>query len=162
MLRPQVKLRSRSGMSVNSENPYLSVGELAKRGGVTVSAIHFYESKGLLRSHRNSANQRRFHRQELRLLSYIKVAQTIGLSLSEIKEAFSAIENKDSPKPSDWKKLGKSWDKLLTEKLRLIEKMKTQLGFCIGCGCLSLKDCPLRNPDDYLAKEGAGPRLLLP
>ncbi|MAE59426.1 MAG: redox-sensitive transcriptional activator SoxR [Halobacteriovorax sp.] len=148
-------------MELDPNKEYLSVGELSARSGVSVSAIHFYESKGLLRSHRNKGNQRRFHRRELRLLSYIKVGQTLGISLAEIKDAFSVIENKKEIKVSDWKKLGKRWEKILTEKQNLIEKMKSQLGFCIGCGCLSLKDCPLRNPDDFMGKEGQGPRILL-
>ena len=147
---------------MDSEKEYLSVGEISKRSGVTVSAIHFYETKGLLRSHRNKGNQRRFHRRELRVLSYIKVAQTIGLSLEEIKQAFKAIEKKERPSESDWKKLGKVWDTVLTEKLILIKKVKSQLGQCIGCGCLSLKDCPLRNPEDELSKKGSGPLLLIP
>ncbi len=147
---------------MDSEKEYLSVGEISKRSGVAVSAIHFYETKGLLRSHRNKGNQRRFHRRELRVLSYIKVAQTIGLSLEEIKQAFKAIEKKERPSESDWKKLGKAWDTVLTEKLILIKKVKSQLGQCIGCGCLSLKDCPLRNPEDELSKKGSGPLLLIP
>ncbi|MFG1504516.1 redox-sensitive transcriptional activator SoxR [Halobacteriovorax sp. RZ-3] len=142
-------------------NEYLSVGELSKRSGVSISAIHFYESKNLLRCHRNKGNQRRFHRRELRILSYLKVAQRIGLSLEEIREAFKSIENKEHLTASDWKKLGRSWQKVLDERLQLIERTKSQLGYCIGCGCLSLKDCPLRNPDDELGQEGTGPRLLM-
>lgn len=140
---------------------FLTVGELAKRSGIAVSAVHFYESKGLLKSYRNSGNQRRFHRRELRILSYIKVAQKIGLSLSEIKEAFKDIEDKEIPTINDWKRLGKRWDKILTQKLELIQRVKSQLGLCIGCGCLSLQDCPLRNPNDELGEQGTGPRLLI-
>ncbi len=146
-------------MKIDSEKEYLSVGEVSKRSGVTISAIHFYEAKGLLRSYRNQGNQRRFHRRELRVLSYIKVAQTIGLSLEEIKEAFKAIDKK-RPNEADWRKLGKSWDEVLSKKLELIVRMKSQLGQCIGCGCLSLKDCPLRNPNDELSNKGSGPLLL--
>ena len=142
-------------------NEYLSVGELSKRSGVSISAIHFYESKSLLRCHRNKGNQRRFHRRELRVLSYLKVAQKIGLSLEEIKEAFRSIENKKELTLADWKKLGRSWEKVLSERLKLIENMKSQLGLCIGCGCLSLKDCPLRNPGDELSLKGPGPILLI-
>ena len=144
-----------------NEKEYLSVGEVAQRSGLSVSALHFYESKGLLRSHRNSGNQRRFHRRELRILGYIKVAQRIGLTLVEIKKAFKDIENKDDVTVKDWIKLGKRWDKLLDDRLSLIQRMKSQLSACIGCGCLSLKDCPLRNPDDELFAEGPGPRLVL-
>ncbi|ATH06807.1 redox-sensitive transcriptional activator SoxR [Halobacteriovorax marinus] len=146
---------------IKQEKEILSVGELSERSGVTISAIHFYESKGLLRSTRSSGNQRRFHRRELRVLGYIKVAQKIGLSLEEIKYAFKSIVNKERPTVNDWKKLGKSWDEVLSKRMELIIKMKSQLGYCIGCGCLSLKDCPLRNEGDFLAAEGSGPRLLL-
>lgn len=145
---------------MNKDNDYLSVGEISKRSGVAVSALHFYESKGLIRTSRNSANQRRIHRRELRIISYIKVAQKIGLTLEEIKDAFKAIENKKKLTAADWKKLGRSWDKVLTERLELIQRMKSQLNLCIGCGCLSLKDCPLRNPEDKLSKKGSGPHLL--
>ncbi|EQC51840.1 redox-sensitive transcriptional activator SoxR [Bacteriovorax sp. DB6_IX] len=124
---------------MNSEKEYLSVGEVSKRSGIAVSALHFYETKGLLRTVRNAGNQRRIHRRELRLLSYIKVAQKIGLTLEEIKEAFSSIENKEHLTAKEWKKLGQSWDRVLTERLELIQRMKSQLSLCIGCGCLSLK-----------------------
>lgn len=145
---------------MNAEKEFLSVGEVSKRSGIAVSALHFYESKGLIRTTRNAGNQRRIHRRELRILSYIKVAQKIGLSLEEIKEAFKAIENKEHLTIRDWKKLGKSWDNLLSERIALIERMKSQLGLCIGCGCLSLKDCPLRNPNDQLGEKGSGAQLL--
>lgn len=148
-------------MAAFNDKEILSVGELSARSGVAISAIHFYESKGLLRSHRNKANQRQFHRRELRFLSYIKVAQMIGLTLDEIKDAFKAIENKDEIRGNDWIKLAKSWDDVLAKKLELIQRMKAQLGLCIGCGCLSLKDCPLRNPNDELYQQGVGPRLLI-
>lgn len=146
-------------MEIDKE--FLSVGEISKRSGIAVSALHFYESKGLLRASRNKGNQRRFHRRELRILGYIKVAQKIGLSINEIKEAFKTIENKDNLTQSDWKKLGKSWEKVLTQRLELIQRMKSQLGLCIGCGCLSLMDCPLRNPNDDLGNDGPGPRILI-
>ncbi|AYF44198.1 MerR family transcriptional regulator [Halobacteriovorax sp. BALOs_7] len=146
---------------MHKEKEYLSVGEMAKRSGVAVSAIHFYESKGLIRSHRNSGNQRRFHRNELRVLSYVKVAQKIGLSLEEIKDAFKSIVNKERPTLNDWKKLGENWDRILTERIELIQRVKSQLGLCIGCGCLSLQDCPLRNPNDKLGEKGPGPQILL-
>lgn len=146
---------------IDYEKEYLSVGEIAKRSGLAISALHFYEEKGLIRAIRNAGNQRRYHRRELRIISYIKVAQKIGLSLEEIKEAFKDISNKESLTIKDWKKLGKRWNKVLTERITLIQRMQSQLNLCIGCGCLSLKDCPLRNPKDKLAKLGSGPRLLL-
>ena len=143
------------------EKEFLSVGEIAKRSGVAISTIHFYESKGLIRCHRNAGNQRRFHRRELRVISYIKVAQTIGLSLAEIQEAFRSLVGKDKLEESDWKCLASDWNQVLERKLNLIEKMRAQLSLCIGCGCLSLKDCPLRNPNDIESLKGGGPRFLM-
>lgn len=145
---------------IDSEKKFFTVGEISKRSGVAISALHFYESKGLLRTTRNAANQRMIHRRELRILSYIKVSQKIGLSLDEISEVFKSIKDKDTLKASDWDKLAKNLDKVLNERLELIQRMKNQLQLCIGCGCLSLKDCPLRNPEDKLAEKGSGAHLL--
>ncbi len=142
------------------EKTFLTVGEISKRSGIAISALHFYESKGLLRTTRNAANQRLIHRRELRILSYIKVSQKIGLTLDEIGEVFKSIKDKEELKASDWNKLAKSLDRVLTERLELIQRMKNQLQLCIGCGCLSLQDCPLRNPEDKLAKKGSGAHLL--
>jgi MerR family transcriptional regulator, redox-sensitive transcriptional activator SoxR len=142
------------------EKEFLSVGEIAERSGLRVSAIHFYESKGFIKSHRNKGNQRRFHRKTLRTLGFLKVAQTVGLSLEEIQNALGKVMS-DDISPKDFQKIGKIWEETLNAKIQLLEKMKSQLGQCIGCGCLSLKDCPLRNPDDVLSLEGTGPRLLI-
>lgn len=146
---------------MNIEKEYLSVGEIARRSGVAVSAIHFYEMKKLLRSTRNAGNQRQFHRRELRILGYIKVGQKIGLTLEEIQSAFKSIENKKHITVNDWKKIGNNWNLILKNRIQLMQKMQSQLGLCIGCGCLSLTDCPLRNPNDNLYALGTGPRLLL-
>jgi MerR family redox-sensitive transcriptional activator SoxR len=138
----------------------LSVGELARRSGVAISAIHFYESKGLIHSHRNSGNQRRFSRGMLRILAYIKVAQRLGFSLEEIKAAFRDLPQDRSPSPEDWQKMSRDWEQALTDRIDLLLRMKEQLNLCIGCGCLSLYQCPLRNPNDELGKQGSGPHLL--
>ncbi len=139
---------------------FISVGELATRSGVAISAIHFYESKGLIMSFRNSGNQRRYPRGVLRLVSIIKVAQRLGFSLEQIKENFSSFPTDHPPTSTDWSKLAKNWEKHLNDQIQLLMSLKSQLNSCIGCGCLSLKDCPLRNPKDKLAKKGPGAHFL--
>lgn len=138
----------------------LTVGELSRRSGVAVSAIHFYESKGLLHSVRNAGNQRRFSRRELRILALIKVAQRLGFSLEEIKDTFRDLPQKRTPTKADWQKISRAWKSALQARIDLAMSMRDQLNLCIGCGCLSLKDCPLRNPDDELGSRGPGPHLL--
>jgi MerR family redox-sensitive transcriptional activator SoxR len=139
---------------------FLTVGEVAARSGVAVSTIHFYESKGLIGSTRNAGNQRRFERAELRRIAIIKVAQRAGISLSEIRDAFSGLPTNRAISAKDWARLSKRWKKDLEERIGRLEELRDQLSDCIGCGCLSLDSCPLRNPMDVLAEEGPGPRLL--
>lgn len=140
----------------------LSVGEIAKRTGVAVSALHFYETKGLIRSWRNAGNQRRYARDVLRRVSIIKVAQRLGISLAKIQEAFQCLPEDRIATVEDWRKLSASWRAELEEWIARITRLRDQLDACIGCGCLSLADCPLRNGGDRLAAEGSGPRLLAP
>lgn len=147
--------------SRNSENELLAIGEVSTRSGIAVSAIHFYESKGLIRSTRNQRNQRLFSRRELRVLALIKVAQDLGFTLEEIGAAFSGIPSDRSPTKKDWQKVSRALDQALEEKIKLATRIRNQLNLCIGCGCLSLNDCPLRNPDDQLGKLGPGPHLLM-
>jgi len=139
----------------------LSVGEVAKRSGVPISTIHFYERKKLINSRRNDGNQRRYSRDVLRFVSIIKVAQRAGIPLEEIKQALAALPNGRTPTRQDWQHLTQSWSNMLQERIHALTQLRDQFQSCIGCGCLSLLDCPLRNPDDALGKEGAGPRLLL-
>ncbi|HEY1084398.1 MAG TPA: redox-sensitive transcriptional activator SoxR [Prosthecobacter sp.] len=143
-----------------NEEELLTVGELSRRSGVAVSAIHFYESKNLVRSIRDERNQRRFSRRELRTLGLIKVAQRLGFSLEEIKAAFRDLPKDGTLSKAAWQKVSRAWEKTLDEKIQLATRMRNQLNLCIGCGCLSLRDCPLRNPDDSLGQQGPGPRLL--
>lgn len=138
----------------------LTVGEMSRRSGVAVSAIHFYESKNLIRSVRDWRNQRRFSRRELRILALIKVAQRLGFTLEEIKTAFRDLPAKRVPTKSDWQKISRAWEAAIQGKIELATRMRNQLNLCIGCGCLSLLDCPLRNPNDELAQAGPGARLL--
>ncbi len=139
---------------------YLSVGEVAKRSGLAVSAIHFYERKGLIRSIRTDGNQRRFHRDVLRRVSIIKVAQRTGIPLAEIGDALASLPHSKAPNSKDWEKLSSRWRDDLDARIEQLTLLRNQLGKCIGCGCLSMDDCPLRNPADQLAVEGAGARLL--
>ena len=140
----------------------LSVGEVAGRSGLAVSAIHFYESKGLLSSWRNSANQRRYPREALRRVSIIKVAQRLGIPLASIKDALDSLPKGRTPTDQDWRKLSARWHDELHERITRLTRLRDQLSGCIGCGCLSMKECPLRNPFDELGEEGPGPRLLAP
>ena len=121
----------------------LTPGEVAKRSGVAVSALHFYESKGLISSIRNSGNQRRYKRDVLRYVAIIKIAQRIGIPLATIREAFGVLPEGHTLSAKEWKQLSSQWRE-----------------GCIGCGCLSRSDCPLRNPGDRLGEEGTGARLL--
>ncbi|ASY63173.1 Redox-sensitive transcriptional activator SoxR [Sinorhizobium sojae CCBAU 05684] len=138
----------------------LTVGEVAERSGVAVSTLHFYETKGLIRSNRSRGNQRRYPRGVLRRVAVIKVAQRTGIPLSEIQSALSVLPEDRPLTVEDWGRLSKTWRQQLDERIAKLTALRDQLTGCIGCGCLSMRDCPLRNPYDVLGSEGAGPRLI--
>ena len=138
----------------------LSVGEVAKRSGVAVSTLHFYETKGLIFSLRTEGNQRRYPRGILRRVAVIKVAQRTGIPLASIQAALSRLPDGRAPTAEDWAALSGAWRTELDARIRRLTQLRDQMDDCIGCGCLSLKACPLRNPHDSLAAQGAGPRLL--
>lgn len=140
----------------------LSVGEVAARSGVAVSALHFYESKGLIRSWRTAGNQRRYPRDVLRRVAIIKVAQRIGIPLASIRQALMALPKGRTPTAQDWNRLSARWKADLDDRIDKLTKLRDQLNDCIGCGCLSIKVCRLRNPWDALSEQGPGPRLLDP
>ena len=140
----------------------LTVGEVALRSGVAVSTLHFYEAQGLISSWRNSGNQRRYAREVLRRVAVIKVAQRTGIPLSEIREALAVLPEKRTPTSEDWKQLSARWRSQLNDRIARLTRLRDQLDGCIGCGCLSVDTCPLRNPWDRLGADGAGPRLLDP
>lgn len=140
----------------------LTVGEVAARSGVAVSTLHFYEEKGLICSSRNAGNQRRYPREVLRRIAVIRVAQRTGISLASIRDALKALPNGRTPTPEDWRNLSDRWRSELDDRIARLTRLRDQLNGCIGCGCLSLGACPLRNPWDRLAEEGPGPRLLDP
>ena len=139
----------------------LAVGAVAERAGIAVSAIRFYEDKGLISSTRTDGGQRRFRRDVLRRLAFIQVAQRVGLSLEEIRRALATLPAKAGPSGKEWKRLSSSWRPLLDERIRLLESLRDELDSCIGCGCLSLGHCQLRNPQDRARNFGSGPRYLL-
>jgi MerR family transcriptional regulator, redox-sensitive transcriptional activator SoxR len=138
----------------------LSVGEAAKRSGVAVSTLHFDESKGLIRSARSRGNQRRYPRGVLRRIATIKVAQKAGIPLATIRQALASLPEDRAPTLEDWRELSTGWRMELDSRIRKLTQLRDRLDDCIGCGCLSITTCPLRNPSDELAEKGAGPRLL--
>lgn len=140
----------------------LSVGEVAARSGVAVSTLHFYEAKGLIKGHRNAGNHRRYRRDVLRRVAVIKVAQRAGIPLKAIAEALATLPEGRTPTASDWRRLSANWKADLDQRIARLTRLRDQLSSCIGCGCLSISECPLRNPDDVLGEDGPGPRLLDP
>lgn len=149
-------------MSSGSSRKVLTVGEVARRSGLAVSALHFYESKGLIWSWRTDGNQRRYPREVLRRLAVIKVAQRVGIPLAEIRETLNTLPDRRSPTADDWRKLSSKWRTALDDRIDRLVRLRDELDDCIGCGCLSIKTCPLRNPEDVLSEEGPGPRFLDP
>ena len=140
----------------------LTVGEVAERSGVAVSALRFYETEGLIQSTRNAGNQRRFARETLRRVAVIKVAQRLGIPLASIRAALKSLPEGRTPTAADWNRLSARWRADLDDRIEKLQQLRNQLSTCIGCGCLSLNDCPLRNPLDKLSEQGPGPRLLDP
>ena len=138
----------------------LSVGELAKRCGVNVSTLHYYEERGLISSVRNSGNQRRYRKDVLRRVSLIKAAQKMGLSLRSIQKSFSELPDDRVASMADWQRLSQSWREELDQRIEYLQRLRDQVTSCIGCGCLSMKACPIYNFEDSLASRGPGPVLL--
>ena len=139
----------------------LSIGEVASRSGVATSALRFYEHEQLISSTRSSGGQRRFNRDVLRRVAFIRVAQRVGLTLDEIRTALSTLPNGRTPTTADWGRLSRAWRGRLDEQIELLGHLRDDLTSCIGCGCLSFKACRLYNPDDAAAALGDGPRYLL-
>lgn len=146
-------------MPIDTKRP-LTVGEVAHRSGVPVSTIHFYESKGLIAGWRSDGNQRRYTRDVLRRVAVMKVAQRAGIPLSAIRDALQSLPAGRTPTAGDWQQLPATWRMVLDERIRGLTQLRDQLDSCIGCGCLSMTDCPLRNPGDRLRDVGDGAVLL--
>ncbi len=142
-------------------NRLLTIGDLARRTGLSVSAIRFYEAKGLLSPIRTGGNQRRFLRSDIRRLSFALVAQRLGLSLGEIEAELSRLPLGRAPTPADWEAISRRIRDRLDERIAMLQRMRDRLSGCIGCGCLSLDRCALYNPDDRAAAAGPGPRYLI-
>ncbi|MEV4117275.1 redox-sensitive transcriptional activator SoxR [Micromonospora sp. NPDC049645] len=140
----------------------LTIGELSARSGVAPSALRYYERLGLIRADRTGGNQRRYARAELRRVAFIRISQQVGVSLDEIRAALDSLPEARTPSPQDWARLSASWRNRLDERIRLLTRLRDDLDGCIGCGCLSLQRCTLNNPEDTLAGEGPGARLVLP
>nr|WP_084643654.1 redox-sensitive transcriptional activator SoxR [Actinoalloteichus hymeniacidonis] len=138
----------------------LTVGQLAARSGVAVSALHFYERQGLLSSRRTSGNQRRYRRDSLRRVAFIRVSQRVGIPLAAIGEALRGLPDERTPTRADWETLSTTWRTELDQRITQLVRLRDDLSDCIGCGCLSLDTCVLSNPHDRLAAEGPGARRL--
>lgn len=138
----------------------LTIGELAERSGVAASTLRFYEKEGLIHSRRTSGNQRRYSRDMLRRVSFIKVSQGVGISLAEIRRALSVLPEARTPTRADWARLSRCWERELSARITVLMRLRDNLTGCIGCGCLSLELCPLVNPGDAMAAQGPGARLL--
>lgn len=142
----------------------LTVSEVAHRSGFAASALRFYEREGLLSATRTSGGQRRYQRNVLRRLAFIRAARNVGLSLEEVAEALATLPDRRNPTRADWTRLSRSWRGRLDDQIAALSKLRDGLDSCIGCGCLSLKTCAMSNPGDRAALAGAGaghlPRLL--
>lgn len=138
----------------------LSVGQLAQRSGVAVSALHYYEAEGLISARRTEGNQRRYARETLRRVAFIRAAQRVGISLRDIRAALEGLGAQRTPTRSDWARLSAAWRGDLDERISQLEALRDRLSGCIGCGCLSLDHCRLANPDDVLGADGPGARRL--
>ncbi|GHC81357.1 redox-sensitive transcriptional activator SoxR [Nocardiopsis terrae] len=139
----------------------LTVGQVAERAGVAVSALHFYERQGLIHSRRTTGNQRRYRRDTLRRVSFIRISQRVGIPLARIREALDELPENRTPTRADWAAVSAQWRTELDARITQLIRLRDDLTGCIGCGCLSLDTCVLSNPEDELAATGSGPRRLL-
>lgn len=140
----------------------LTPAEVSTRSGVAVSALHFYEREGLIASTRTAGNQRRYHRDTLRRIAFIRVSQRLGIPLSRIREALATLPEDRVPTKADWSRLSRGWRADLDARIDQLQRLRDDLDGCIGCGCLSLKSCALYNPLDQLGADGPGARRLQP
>ncbi len=139
----------------------LSIGQLATRTGLAVSAIRYYETQGLIEPLRNAGGQRRFLRADIRRLSFVQIAQQFGFSIARIRTLLDELPHGRAPTEKDWGRIGQVFRADLDQRIETLEKLRDNLDGCIGCGCLSMKKCALYNPEDRIAANGAGPRYLM-
>ena len=138
----------------------LTVGELSRRSGVPASALRFYEDEGLIHSRRTAGNQRRYRRDTLRRVTFIRMSQRVGMPLAKIREVLALLQDDRTPTRADWARISRCWQDDLNARIRQLEQLRDQLDDCIGCGCMSLAKCRLANPGDRLGVDGPGPRRL--
>jgi MerR family redox-sensitive transcriptional activator SoxR len=138
----------------------LTVGQVAARSGVAVSALHFYEAQGLISSRRTAGNQRRFPREVIRRVAFIRASQAVGIPLSRIKASLDQLPDRRTPTRRDWERLSEAWRSELDDQISRLQRLRDNLSGCIGCGCLSLDLCKLMNPGDMLGRQGPGPGKL--
>jgi len=144
-----------------AETGWLPIGEFARRAGVAVSALRFYEAQGLLGSRRSEGGRRLYRRADLRRVAFVRVAQSVGLRLADVRASLAALPDGRTPTRADWERLSRQWQPLLQERIDLLVRLQQRLASCIGCGCLSLKSCALVNPGDVIAVRGPGARYVL-
>lgn len=155
MVEDKLKM-SRESKSTSPSTPYMSVGALSRRSGIAISAIHYYERKGLLRATRNSANHRRYSRASLRILAIIKAGQRAGLPLAEIRDALGPALSGEPLGREEWRRISEGWRDDLDQRIETLKRVRDRLGLCIRCGCLSHELCRMFNPEDAAAAEGPG------
>lgn len=144
-----------------ADSAWLSPQEVSQRSGVAVSALHFYERQGLIACERTAGNQRRYRRDVLRRLAFVRIAQRVGIPLAQVRAELDRLPDGRTPSRRDWQRLSKAWFLELDERIRQLEQLRDDFTSCIGCGCLSLRQCALANPNDSLGQQGPGPRKLL-
>lgn len=139
----------------------VTIGVVAERTGLAVSAVRFYESRGLIPSTRSTGGQRLFHRSVIRRVSFVLISQQLGFSLEEIRDALSSLPENRTPTKADWERLSRRFGKDIDDRIERLTQLRESLSSCIGCGCLSLAKCRLYNPEDRAVQLGSGPRFLL-
>ncbi len=139
----------------------ISIGQLAERTGLAVSAIRYYETQNLIHPERNTGGQRRFLRSDIRRLSFVRIAQQFGFSIDDIRTEIERLPASRTPTKKDWEKIARHFGRVLDQRIAALEHLRNRLDGCIGCGCLSLNACALYNPDDKAAQFGAGPRYVM-
>lgn len=147
-------------MTAAGDPEWLTIGAMSERTGVAPSALRFYESIGLISAARSEGGQRRYSRDVIRRVSFVRAAQQVGLSLDDISAALASLPDGRTPTKRDWARLARSWQPRIDEQIALLERLRNRLDGCIGCGCLSLQACHLYNPADAAAIDGPGPRYL--
>lgn len=141
--------------------PEMTIGQMSERTGVAPSALRYYEREGLIHASRSDGGQRRYTRETIRRISFVRVAQQVGLSLDDIRAALASLPDNRTPSQRDWHRLSTAWRPRLDAQIAMLERLRDRLDGCIGCGCLSLKFCGLLNPDDRAGQRGPGPRYVI-